>query len=120
MADITATINRPTFNVSVSVASPPVVSVGVQLVRPQVSVEVVQVGQNSLPSPPANLIFVHEQTTPASEWTANHGWGLKAGSIQLEIDSKIWLPDVIETSTSRVVIAFPSPTTGTLTLLRGA
>ncbi len=118
MADILVEINRPTFEVAVSVTQPPDVSIGVQLVRPQVNVEVMQGGSGP---PTAASAFVYTQNTPATEWSVAHPFGARPASLLLIDDAGVFLvPDAVEISAERVVLVFALPTAGSLTLLKGS
>lgn len=125
MPDATWITEATSYNFTVTVSGdgvPPQVVVGT-VARPQVNVTV-STGPDlsnvgTFPGSGQAFAYVHTQTAPASEWTAVHGWGVPAASIQLEIAGQVWLPDVIETNAQHVVIAFPSPEVGVIRLVRG-
>lgn len=129
MADIGISVERPAYSVAVTATPPPAFevavitspapasSLAVSVTPPPVlTVEVTRV-EGGAPGIP---VLVHEQTNPASEWFIAHPWGVKPASVQLEIGGALVLADVSEITAAHVVLLFPVPTTGTLTLIRGA
>lgn len=114
MADIGVEVNRPAFLVAVRVAKPPDVSVGVQLVRPQVSVEVTQPGSTS-----GAQALVHTQSTPAATWVLPNTPTARAIVLAVYDDAgRVGYADVYVT-VSNTSIVFPSPRTGRVDYIRG-
>jgi hypothetical protein len=61
--------------------------------------------------------FVYTQTTPAAQWTINHDLGRLPLSTLVVIGGAQVVADIIFPSASQVVITFPSPMSGTATLI---
>ncbi|MBB3039808.1 hypothetical protein [Hoyosella altamirensis] len=73
-----------------------------------------------IPGPPGlsgGEVFVHEQTTASAEWLISHPLGRNPYSVQLEQGIDVVIPDVSFPSVGTVLLTFPYPQTGTVTLL---
>lgn len=125
MANITVTANTTTVQATVTAQSPPPIQVTavssqgplmpVQVTLERRAVSVLVTGNNA----PGTAAFTYAQTTPASEWSVPHPFGVRPASLQVLLNGVPIIPDVLEYSDIRVVLAFGDASTGTVTLLKG-
>lgn len=69
-------------------------------------------------APSTTTAFTYTQTTPASEWSVLHPFAVQPVSLQVLVGGVPIIPDVLEYSDVRVVLAFGDASTGIVTLLK--
>ena len=117
--DVTATVavSPVTTQVTVTPGPRPQAAFAVAVTRPAVTVGVVEAGGAE---PPSATRHEHVQTTPLTEWSIPHPFGvIPAAYLLLDSTGQELEPDPAEVSAVRLVLLFAHPTAGRVILSRG-